>query len=358
MGTSQEEKGQEQSSSGYSAESWDRANKYAKLIGEIPSSFSTTIRTIRNNNAPSAGTQFDKASKFMALRLIKSPTLKAPVYFAACTIYPEKLTPGTVLRDTQLLELFHPHELASILGMVYVYRRAKRVCSGALWENLVKELNSQADIGIRLGRCIPKIGPSVGVVLGTIRNLSLALFLSRDEKGFRAYRREVNAKEKFFDLGLEMKTWGCDDVQLSSKILQALGFGLPFAAGFSFGLTASSQAELESDPEYYRWHCASLWIEALRHTGQAPQITHKGQYYPLKADLDRLCEEAQAINVNGSKFTWLEKEKDALPPAMAGKRGAAADGKAATGEETEVIESDLPKEVIEELSGDEQDLDI
>ena len=101
------------------------------------------------------------------------------------------------------------------------------------------------------------------------------------------------------------------------------------------------------------------WTRGGNDTGQAPQITHKGQYYPLKADLDRLCEETKAINANGSKFAWIEKEKDALPQQMAGKRDATKDlpGAAQT-EETEVIESEPPKEVTEELAGAEEDLDI
>ncbi len=354
MGRVEEEKqGSSGDNQGYSPESWERAGKYAKLIGDIPASFSTTIRTIKNNNSPAPGTQFDNASKFMALRLLKSPSLKAPIYYAACTLYPDKLTPGTFMRDAALLELFNPHELASILGMIYVFKRVKKVSEGQLWDGLVKELQAQSDIGIRLGKCIPKIGSSVGVVLGSIRNLSLALLLSRDEKGFRAYRREVTAKEKFWDLALEMKTWGCDHVQISSKLLQGLGFGLSFATGFSFGLTSTSQAGLEADPEYYRWYVAAIWVEALRKTAEAPQITHKGAYYPMKADLDKMCADIKQINQGGSKFCWLEKDKDALP-ADPGRNKT----KAAGAEETEVIEADVPKEIIEELADGSEDLDI
>jgi len=337
----------------YSEESWSRADKYSKLLGAIPSSFSTAIRTLRTNNPDGAGNGFDKNSRFMADRLIKSPTLKAPVHFAACMLAPDKVTPDAPVSDAVLLNSLTPHEVASVLGMIYTYRRVKRLCEGQLWDNLAKEMHAQSDIGIRLGKCIPRIGTSVGIVLGSVRWLAMALFLSRDEKGFRAYRREVNAKNKYHDLDGEMKIWGCDHIQIASKILQTLGFGLPFAAGFSFGLTSTNHTELESDPEYYRWYCATLWIEALRKHGKAPDMTHKGAYYPLKEHLDTLGLAVREINSGGSKFNWLGKEKQDLPSAKKAQAAAAPKEK-----ETEVLETDLPEEVIKEFAEDGEELDL
>lgn len=343
----------------HTPESWARAEKYAKLIGAMPASFSTTIRTLRTNCIAGQGAPYDKMSKFMAIRLLKSKTLLAPVYFAACALHPDKLKSGQVIRESAILDILSPHELASILGVIYIYRRINRVAKEQVWESQLQEVNIQLSVGARLGIAIPNIGPSVGVMLGGLRGLSLGLFLAKDEKGFRAYRRSLNSSGELFNRTMEFTAWGCDHVQISAKLIQALGFGLPFSGGFCFGLTSTSQLELESDPEYYRWHIAEKWINSLRKTAKAPEITHKGSFYPLKAALDALCDDVKRLNSGDISIAWLTKDAEDLPEAMT-RKGAASGTEGSTkqaAEDTEVIETELPPDLIEEIS-EEEDLDI
>ena len=52
----------------------------------------------------------------------------------------------------------------------------------------------------------------------------------------------------------------------------------------------------------------------MQNTGVAPDLRHRGEYYPLKEVLDRLVSQVEKVRSNGSLFRWLDKNKEDVSP--------------------------------------------
>ena len=91
----------------YSEKSWEIAGKYAALLGQMPSSFSSAIRTTRSEigeEAPDA--PLKRLGKSLMRRLVRSPALKAPIYFAAQSLYPAKFQNSRLVDEFGLMAMF------------------------------------------------------------------------------------------------------------------------------------------------------------------------------------------------------------------------------------------------------------
>lgn len=299
--------------SSFSPDSWNVAAKYASLIGPMPSSFSSTIRMfISDQQKAGSPSKYQPSENMMysLRRIMRSDSLKSPIYFAATSMHSDKIKLGQPLDERQLLEIMGADILSALIGIVYLYRKMQPVCAAKQWESLVQEMHYQMELGAALGYAIPNIGPGVGIFTGALRFLAQAVFLSKDEKGFRAYRRELTNASKSYDLELEDNRWKCNHLQVGAKLLQSLGYGLAYATGFTFGLGAVDAVGLDQDEAMYRWWITGLWIESLRRTNSPPDITHKGKYYPEKIDLDRLMSKVNDLASNGPTLLWMEKRKE------------------------------------------------
>lgn len=354
--------GQNSNSDRSSPESWKIADNYARLIGDIPSSFSTTVRTLRQNHQDNIAKNtkgLSSSGRFMISRLVKSWGMKIPLYYMGMTLHSEALDAKPVLTDKDLLSVFSCDELSSVIGVVYLYKRAQKVLDGVEdWKFLAEELQKQMEIGAHVGLAITKVGAGDGLMLGAIRYIALSMILKHDPKGFKIYRRQLKAQGKAFDLDYEMTTWRCTHLQIASRLLQYLGYGIAAATGLSMGLDPVLSKGLELDEASYRWQVAGLWIESMRKTGKVPDITHKGAFYPLKNNLDRLLANSKKVNESVSAFNWIEKAKEDLDEKAKRHLGLLAAKVAAKNDVedkdvTEILDTELSDEELAAMSEEE-----
>ncbi len=295
------------------AESLQVARAYASLIGEIPSSFSTTLRTLIADEEKNGG-KLSSNGRFLALRLLKSRGVLAPTYYAALTFRSAQLSALGGASLENLLRVFSPMDLAGMIGLLYFYRRVKNFTSQLVWDDVRPGILSAVEAGGHIGSAMSRIGMAMGTCVGGLGLLSLCLFQKQDEKAFKEYRRYLRSAKLPFDLSLEMSTWGCTRFNVSAVLMQLLGFGVPVASAYSQGLTCTNPLGQGLTPEAYRFKITSLWLDSLLCSGEIPNIAHKGEYYPTKAASLILLQDVGTIKQQGSRYSFLDKTKDDVSP--------------------------------------------
>jgi hypothetical protein len=100
-------------------------------------------------------------------------------------------------------------------------------------------------------------------------------------------------------------------------------------------MTEGFLGEMNTPPlptdESYKFYISMVWIEALLKTGNPPEITHKGGFYPMKDDMEELVAAVAEIRDAGSKYNWLEKVKEEA------------------GASEEVVDEEIPDEIKKQL---------
>lgn len=296
----------------YSYETWEEARRVASRIGEIPSPFTTCIRFLRRdleNQAESLG----KESTYWLRQFLRSPTFKAPLYYGAQTFFPEQLELESDLFPSTFLRLYSLPGLINALCIIYLSKRTQTSCDATEYKKLAKILLMESEMAAAVGQAMPRIGFPLALVVGSMRQLGRALFLLVDKAGFIAHVRATRSKGAF-DLQDEIQRWRCNHVQVASILLQILGVGVELGTSLVNGLS-SQLAEMDSlDEDARKVLVCDLWVQALMKTGKEPEITHRGEFYPAKANLQKLLETAGDIRKNGSKDNWLLRGRDDVLP--------------------------------------------
>ncbi len=286
------------------AESWEVALNYSGLLGIVPSSFSSVIRSLQINQSKSDA-ELSPSTRFMIERLVRSRSLKACLYFAAQTFVPERIAEEPYVSERCLVNLFSPRELAVYVGLSYLFKRARKLCDPAQFTMITNRFQECADLGGYVGYAIPALGPATSIITGAMPYLGLAPFLFYDRRGFIDYTRHLKKNRISLDQSYELQRWSCTSVQIASVMLQSLGLGVTAASAFATGLTAESEQVISEIPDANVYHLAAIWIRALEDSGTEPKIVHKAEFYPTKAAMQRLIARAGELREKGSPFCWL-----------------------------------------------------
>ncbi|MGI6524109.1 MAG: hypothetical protein ACOX2O_02290 [Bdellovibrionota bacterium] len=298
-------------------ESWLIARQYVGLYGEFASSFSTTIRWCNNKNKQGIG-EFSPNLLWQLRRLLRSDTVQAPLYYATKAFKKEAFESTEIHDIEDVAALYTPLELASVLAMLYLYRRTKKLSDPTEFELLEANLVARSEISTFVGINIPKIGFSIGLLTGIIRHIGLAAFLMHDKKGFAEYRRMLKIANKIIDLEYEFAHWGCSHIEIGTALLINIGFSREFARSFSCGLSATSPEEEEVlNNQSYAVRCADLWTNAYMSTGEPPRTTYRMGFYPSDQALAVLNEAVHKTTSSGGQFSWFKKCADDLTPEAA-----------------------------------------
>jgi hypothetical protein len=293
-----------------SAESWEEARAVAALIKEVPNSFSTCIRFLRADFEQKQP-DLSKGSKFYLLRLLKSQSVSAPLYFAALTYRPEIFqSHGSSIEG--ILKTFKPEEIASLLSLVYLYRAIRKGCDPEEWKFIDEAVQLHTDLCGLIGDAIPSLGLANAVLVGGLRPLAQALFLGIDKPNFIKYRRAIKKAEVFSDMAEEMRLWRCTFGQVASILAQPIGLGIHVSEFLSRGFLPEGQS---GEPrEAIGMRVTDQWLAALIKTGKEPQIAHRVEFFPHAKDVSILLERIAQIRQGGSVHQWLAKGKDSVSP--------------------------------------------
>ncbi len=283
---------------------WEAARYFAISFGEVPNSFSSTIRGLIADDAKSADS-YSQGSKFMAGRLLKSASISTPLRLAMQLYFPDKAAALQNPTPESFLSFFKPIEMAALLGVVYAFKKVKRRAPADEWEQFSKTLTRCVDMGGLVGRALPKVGFSLGLLVGAFSGIAQVPFMLQNAKDFKNYRRKLG-KTVPFDFNLQLESFGCTHAHVCSMLLPNLGYGVALSQLIAEGLMGELVTPPGPEKEIYRSYIANIWIRSLFSTSQIPDIVHKGGYYPLKADLDRML---QGVEAAQNTQSWLESAK-------------------------------------------------
>lgn len=322
--------------SSYSPESWEYARGYANLMGQVPSSFSSVIRGLvqAHNNGER---EISGNTKYFLLRLLRSKSLLSPLYFARKAWEPdlEERAPGNMAEE--VLSTFPPLTVAYMLALVYLTKRCRAICNSEEWPFLTSQICENGNIGYVMGSAIPAIGPAVGLMEGTIRYIGLATFLRHDMKGFREYRREVKRNHGQWDDSYEFKVWGCNSFQVSSVILQIMGFGIAVANAYVKAFSVITEHGTDDEKALAkRFKMAGIWREVLATGSMEPNVALPAKFYPERQALERASDIIGSLQADESSGMWLEKGKGELARTEKAQRHAE--------QQEEEIEDEIPLE--------------
>lgn len=290
-------------------EPWVVANQYAKLFGDIPASFITLVRTCMNSYE-NKDNKIEPAVAFELKRFIKSDSMRAPLYFYIKTFKPELLD---LTKDfsKNCTSMFKADEIAAVLPILCIFRRAQRLISEEDWKFIGPSLETKSEIGLHIGMAIPKVGAGFGLITGVIRYLGLMTFLIHDKKGFGEYRRHLKLKKLPYEYEYEISRWGCTHVQVAVNLLVGMGYPSKLAQAVQEGLEAEElKKELKKTPLAYGIKVTEIWADALVDTGSLPGSSHDGEYYPMKDEMDKMNELVALSLENGTQYAWLSKVKE------------------------------------------------
>ena len=285
----------------------DRAAELVDMLGKINSTILVCIRSIKTNNAydsPRGG--LDDISRFELSRYLKASSVKIPFYFLAEPRL-SNLSSSSFGPD-EVLNVFRAHELASILGLIYLYKRLRsRVPDQEDWRRIAKITEEQIEIGGLLGRTIPTIGYADGMLVGGIRHLALGFFCIEDPKGYKDYRRDLKIKNVAFDLKEEKERWSTTHLDVACRLLVVLGFGQVLASSLFRGVSAKDDRDL-SDEEL-RLRLTAFWIESLALGVPPPTIRGEEKHQAQDDSLDKLFDDCTRVQKNGLLKYWISLGK-------------------------------------------------
>ncbi|MDC0358171.1 hypothetical protein OAO01_05085 [Oligoflexia bacterium] len=335
-----------------SPESWASAKAYAALFGDVPSSFSSTVRTLLKDHEKN-DKKLAASSRFQVVRILNGPSTKAMFYFACQTFRKEQIPDKSYLAVKDLVNLFEPIDLAAIVGLIYLYKRCTMLCENVKWEDLSKAMQLESEVGGHLGSAIPSIGFGTGLLVGALPHLALCTFKRHDSSSFIHYAKFLEKNKLSFDIVYEAPRWGCTSLQVASCLLQNLGFGLEMTEAYVRGLDSRDSLENIKEDYFYRMCITRIWIESLLKTGDQPDISMRGAYYPLREELAELQKVTVPVRTTGPVYAWLEKTKDDATvekTPMLFRKSAVAAAAVVKDEETAV---EYPPELLEAFSVEE-----
>ena len=296
-------------------DAWNEARRIGKLVGNVSSLFSTAIRFLKKDAEAGLKT-ISPSTRFCLQRLMNSRSVKAPIYNAALCFRPEGLEGHAYISSDVLMAAFAPEEMATLLGLLYLYRRIQRTADEEEWKGLASQIHVPAELGGQIGRAIPNIGLGWGLLASSIRYLAWGLFLVANQKGYIQYRRHLKIHGVPFDIAQEEKTWGCNHMEVASILIGAVSLGTSVSSALLKGCPPSTIAEKDLDRDALRMRLAGVWLNALKDTGAQPQITHRGEFYPLRPELERLLQRTESIRKDGCKIPFFAKGKDDISPIL------------------------------------------
>lgn len=344
---------------------WQKAKKVVGRIGGVPNSFSSCVFTLmgaeeKNNN------EYTSAARGITSLLLRGHSVLGPLYFATKSIFKDEIEGQEAVGLSDFLKLYKPSDLAGMLGLLYYYKRIAQLCPDEVFQELAPTIQRDVTVAAHLGRAIERIGIGRAVLAAGLPRLATLLFLVKDPnkerrgQAYQNYLRHCEKENVLFDLKKEIELWGCTHTDIAGNMLQAGRYGLGFAHTFSDAMARVGEIKT-AGTDLLQFSLVPLWVRAYVETGKPPEITHKGGFYPMQVDLDRLDKRVPGIKDIGAAETgWLEKGKgsvsrEATPQIFAVPADSSDDeGPLGVSDGTELpLWEDLPEELLEHFPKDE-----
>ncbi|MCB0353401.1 MAG: hypothetical protein KDD64_07755 [Bdellovibrionales bacterium] len=325
---------------------WKEARTIVSLVGDAPRFISSTTHFL-NIDAQNGDTECSLESMSCLLQLLKSPSFKSAIYYAAKTFHPKQIE-GKELHNLRTLARIHkPSELSALIALLYLYRRIRKGCDKELFDRYAKEMHEEAEIAGLFGQAVEPIGLGFSQLSIILPFLGKMMMLGIDKKKFQKYRTYCKVAKLPHDIAWEESNFGCNHLQISLLLIQSLGFGKTLFDAFTLGYQSTSLEGIKPESLTYRLRLIRIWVSSLLSSLEPPDMTHRGEYYPMKSDLDHLIAAAKDIRQGPEKLLrWITRGKCDIGPLMTPElfRGDASEESEGSGPLAEKLEQELLEE--------------
>ncbi len=285
-------------------ESWAVALACAKRIGYVPTAFSQAIRLLVSDHLTN-NKQIRAVTKYQVARVFRGPSFKATIYFASRQLAAEYLEHNKSVSIGDLVALYSPLDLAAFITCFFLNRRLKKITPEATWNVIGPKFLRDASIGALVGVAIPRLGYAPGLLIGSLKNLSLVLMTGEDRSKYSTYIRKLEAEKKLSDDDLERELWRTTSSQVSSMILTHLGFKSEIGETIAAAMNTKTPTDDIENLTIQSYRLAYLWSETFIFGRQQPLERLDGKYFPFEKD--RAIAELQIVEVKSGEKTWLER---------------------------------------------------
>ena len=332
-----------------SQESWEKALAMSNKVGAIPGLFGSTIRTLLADQAK--GGTLSAGGRHGLKTLFKGPSMKSAVYHAALTYRPERLEQDSFQKASNLVKVFNPEELATIIAILFAYKKVHKICQkyDLPWKERYDEMCRDIDLGALIGEALPNLGLSWGMLIPCINHMSFAMMMDADQKASREYKLHLKNENLDSDPNMEFELWGCTHGQVCSSMVQKLCVGTEISEAMLQGFQIGYREQQLKDMNELKIQVCKIWIDELVSTKAIPDMPHRGEFYPKTDALEKLLSLATPIASGGSPHEWLSKTAEDINPndhAMLFVKGELTK----TGEGIDILAADdISEEQLEEL---------
>ncbi|MCB0334154.1 MAG: hypothetical protein KDD55_11680 [Bdellovibrionales bacterium] len=180
------------------------------------------------------------------------------------------------------------------------------------WKTLLKEMITNIEIGYRFGAKVPDIGVEGGALIGFSRYAGIGLLMASSPGKFKKHQALLRDKRKI-TAEEEQEVFGCNIYQVTTLILQQLGFGGEIALGVALAAGGLDAPQIDVEREVLQWKAAYLWIDALKEGRGYPASldirNFFGELKPAKKpdrnlNLETLYTEIAKIQQHSSEWIW------------------------------------------------------
>ena len=297
----------------FEPDSWQWARERLNEIGLFPASFTTCVRHLldnqkKNDQESTNSKVLDETSRFMVLRFMRSPTVKAHMYFLALTYFPQAIEGRSYVSVDHLLGLFSPVDIASVLSLIYLSHRVERRCNRKEWAIFSRSMQNVMDVAGFLALKVPGCRIGEALLVSGIRYLGLATCLPLDVRKFQTYRRALPPKKMTFDQREENLRWHCTHVQIAALLLQEMGFGVSYSEDFKSALALPLSRPLNERAS--RLRLLTMWADAFSVGAQLPAIAGEDKFSASEDSLREVMSYASTISRSGSVQCWLLRGRE------------------------------------------------
>lgn len=289
----------------------DRASQLCESIIGAPNLVSEVIRSLIVDYGK-GNFKYSANSKFLALRLIRAPSVHVPLFFATLTFMKDQFDGVDSLQPEEVIQLYRPLDMTVLLTNLYLFRRARSITPPDEWEYIQTAYLEQMELGGYFGYAIPDVGPAYGLLVGGLRPLTFAVFAQHYEKEFKTYRRNLKTRGVLYDIKQEVSLFGCSHVDIVRTFMQKLGFGAGMARAI---FDALSDAPIEEDDitgDFARFSASGTWIESLSLKADIPHSDEEEEDLDEKA-INKLLTQVKQFKEKGSEFSWPTKKPEEYP---------------------------------------------
>lgn len=290
---------------------WKVAKKFVQGMGNFSNSLTQVARVLEREKFNSQ--EVDPTCFFMMRTLLAHHRIRSNIYFAVLTLFPEDFNDQSSLTAKQLIKQLDRSTHSALASAIFTYNRAKSIANEEHVPELDKDIQEYGEVGMIVGRHLPKLGIANGLIVAIVRHLAFAAFSQKKPADYTKYRTATRRQKKAYDLQLESQHFGCHHSQLASLIVQKLGFKRQFAQACYLAL-ASNIKTIPEEASILREACKLVDFIMLEEDIPSENVLNYSRLGTSREVILEPLKTALKVHTSGSLYAWMSKTEDQITP--------------------------------------------